>query len=304
MNNQDERPISDADARRLRSTPVPPPDLQERTVATVLGDRAIRSVKTPTRFSALNMGGFIAALAALTIVPVVIAFGLGRAMAQRAPDLSGAYLLIESAPDQPPLTAQETAARVREYGDWARELRERNLLVARRSLTPGIGCLDLRKHRAACRGRRSNRRFFIVRAPDMNKALSIDASRHTSVSAAASSSAELLRRLINRRRSPLRATKVLFPRGRERRVRSIDFVVFPTYSDCRIWLRSCSSTTAALQLQRNNDRSSQPGGAAVRLSSSFSCAGAVSCAGRLCLGAERASASTNEPQRQCDIRHG
>ena len=175
MNDQDERPISDADARRLRSTPVPPPDLQERTVATVLGDRAIRSVKTPTRFSALNLGGFIAALAALTIVPVVIAFGLGRAMTQRAPDLSGAYLLlIESAPDQPPLSAQETAARVREYGDWARELRERNLLVSAEKLDAGgsvVSTSGSTAPLAAADDRIGG--FFIVRAPDMNKALSI-----------------------------------------------------------------------------------------------------------------------------------
>jgi hypothetical protein len=105
MNDQDERPISDAEARRLRSTPVPPPSLEARTTAAIFGERAVPPGGAPAMFGALNMFSFIAVLAALTIVPVVIAFGLGRAMAPRAPDLSGAYLLlIESTPDAPALT--------------------------------------------------------------------------------------------------------------------------------------------------------------------------------------------------------
>jgi hypothetical protein len=175
MNDQDERPISDADVRRLRSTPVPPTDLQKRTVAAVFGKRAIRSEEAPTRFGALNLGAFIAALGALTIVPVVIAFGLGRATAPRSSDLSGAYLLlIESTPGQPAMTPEEAAARVREYGAWARGLRERDLLLSAERLDAG-GSAVLTSGTTAPLAAADDRLggFFIVRAADMDNALSI-----------------------------------------------------------------------------------------------------------------------------------
>jgi hypothetical protein len=175
MNDHDERPISDAEARRLRSTPVPPRDLESRTADAIFGKSAVRPGSTPTRFGALNLASFIAALAALTVVPVVIAFSLGRAMAPRAPELSGAYLLlIESAPDAPVMKPEEVAARVREYGAWARELREKNLLVSAEKLDEG-GSVVLTSGTTAPLAAADNRfgGFFVVRAADMRSALSI-----------------------------------------------------------------------------------------------------------------------------------
>ncbi|HEX2443733.1 MAG TPA: YciI family protein [Vicinamibacterales bacterium] len=166
MNDQDDRPLSDADVRRLRTTPVPPPDLQERTVAAVFGRR--------TKFGALNLTAFVAVLAALTIVPVVIAFGLGRAMTQRAPDLSGAYLLlIESTPGESPLAPDAVAARVREYAEWAHQLREKNLLVSAEKLDDGEVVLPTGSTAPLAAGDERIGGFFIVRAADVGAALSI-----------------------------------------------------------------------------------------------------------------------------------
>jgi hypothetical protein len=175
MNDQDERPISDAEARRLRSTPVLPPDLEARTAAAIFGEGTRQPYRAAATFGALNLASFIAVLAALTIVPVVIAFGLGRAMAPRAPELSGAYLLlIESAPDAPATTPEDVAARVREYGAWARELREKNLLVSAEKLDEG-GSVVLTSGSTAPLAAADDRigGFFIVRAADMKSALSI-----------------------------------------------------------------------------------------------------------------------------------
>jgi hypothetical protein len=161
MNDQDERPISDADARHLRSTPVPPRDLETRTAKAIFGKSAVRP-------------SFIAALAALTIVPVVIAFGLGRAMAPRAPNLSGAYLLLIESTDAPAMTPDEAAARVREYGAWARELREKHVLVSAEKLDEG-GSVVLTSGTTAPLAAADDRigGFFILRAVDMKNALSI-----------------------------------------------------------------------------------------------------------------------------------
>jgi hypothetical protein len=177
MNDQDERPISDAQAERLRRALAPPPDLEERTRDAIMRDLLTQTgpVRFPVAAGGMKPGRLVAALAALTIVPVIIAFGLGRATAPRSSDLSGAYLLlIESTPGQPAMTPEEAAARVGEYGSWARSLRERNLLLSAERLDAG-GSVVLTSGTTAPLAAADDRLggFFIVRAVDMDNALSI-----------------------------------------------------------------------------------------------------------------------------------
>jgi hypothetical protein len=175
--NDDERPISEAQAELLRRALMPPPDLEERTRDAIARDLLKRTGPVPVSIppGGMRLGRLVAALAVLTIVPVVIAFGLGRATAARSPDLSGAYLLlIESTPGQPATTPEEAKARVREYGAWARELRERDLLVSAEKLDDG-GSVVSTSGRTAPLAAADDRigGFFIVRAADMDNALSI-----------------------------------------------------------------------------------------------------------------------------------
>jgi hypothetical protein len=169
MNDSEDRPFSDEEAARLRTYPEPPRQLEDRIVSALRG---------PARAGHHNRKGVASGFSRTRMIAIaasaLLAFGLGRWTAPATAVDRGAFVLfIHEAPGEERMSPNEASERVREFANWARDLRARGLLWSAEKLEDGGTVLTAGAAEPLTAADRTIGGFFVIRASTPEEAASI-----------------------------------------------------------------------------------------------------------------------------------
>jgi hypothetical protein len=163
---------------RLDRAKAPPDFLEERIVSALKANRFIRSSKINLPNRAVKVGLPVAASVALFIIGVAV--GLRWRATPSGAQNSPQFMLVlrESSHDLQTASPDRIAQAIGEYSAWAKNLQQEGLLVDGEKLKDETQFLDLVNGKPTVSqtqplGRDIVTGFFLIRAPDYPRALSI-----------------------------------------------------------------------------------------------------------------------------------
>jgi hypothetical protein len=156
----------------------PPEFLEERVVNQLKTTGLIRSAKIWRHRPGIRIGSALAASVAVFVLGAVV--GLRWRATPSGDQNSAQFMLVlrESAQELQTESPERIAQAIREYSGWAKNLQQDGLLVEGEKLKDEMRFLDLINGKPTVSatqpaGRETVTGFFLIRAPDYRKALSI-----------------------------------------------------------------------------------------------------------------------------------